>query len=65
MPLANVATEYLTIAEVAENLRVSRMTVYRLVRANTLAAVRIGKSYRISEHAVADYLRKASVSPEP
>jgi len=35
MPLANVTTPYLTIAEVAASLRVSRMTVYRLVRAHT------------------------------
>ena len=65
MPLASVAAPYLTIAEVAAGLRVSRMTVYRLVRAHALAAVRFGKSYRISEQAVADYLRKASVPPEP
>ena len=65
MPLASVATPYLTIAEVAEGLRVSKMTVYRLVRAHTLAAVRFGKSYRISEQAVEDYLRKTSVTAEP
>ena len=65
MPPANVPSPYLTIAEVAEGLRVSKMTVYRLVRANTLAAVRFGKSYRISKQAVADYLRQTSISAEP
>lgn len=65
MPLANVPTQYLTIAEVAEGLRVSKMTVYRLVRAHALASMRFGKSYRISEKAVEDYLRKTSISAEP
>ena len=65
MPLAKVTTPYLTIAEVAASLRVSRMTVYRLVRAHTLAAIRVGKSYRITEQAVEEYLGKAGVSPEP
>ena len=64
MPLANTATSYLTIAEVAAGLRVSRMTVYRLVRAHALASVRVGKSYRITEQAVDEYLGKASTSPE-
>ena len=65
MPLADVAPPYLTIAEVAEGLRLSKMTVYRLVRTQALAAVRFGKSYRVSEQAVADYLREASLSAEP
>lgn len=65
MPLANVPTPYLTIAEVAESLRVSKMTVYRLVRAHALAAMRFGKSYRISEKAVEEYLRKTSLPADP
>ncbi|MDR7085027.1 excisionase family DNA binding protein [Arthrobacter ginsengisoli] len=65
MPLANVPTPYLTIAEVAEGLRVSKMTVYRLVRTHALASMRFGKSYRISEQAVEDYLGRTSVSAEP
>ena len=43
MPTATVPTPYLTIAEVAGSLRVSRMTVYRLVRAHALASMRFGK----------------------
>ena len=38
---------YLTVAEVAEDMRVSTMTVYRLIKSGELAAVRVGKSYRI------------------
>ncbi|MGQ0830844.1 MAG: helix-turn-helix domain-containing protein [Microthrixaceae bacterium] len=47
---------FLTPAEVADQLRVSSMTVYRLIKAGELRAARIGKSYRISEDDVDAYL---------
>jgi excisionase family DNA binding protein len=47
---------FLTPAEVAEELRVSSMTVYRLIRAGELRAVRIGKSFRIRPDDVDAYL---------
>jgi excisionase family DNA binding protein len=50
---------FLTVAEVAELMRVSRMTVYRLVHARRLAAVRVGRSFRVSDQAVHAYLREA------
>jgi len=43
---------FLTVAEVAEMMRVSNMTVYRLVKSGELPAVRFGRSYRIPETAV-------------
>ncbi|MHB8341973.1 MAG: helix-turn-helix domain-containing protein [Mycobacteriales bacterium] len=49
----------LTVAEVATALRVSRMTVYRLVRAGDLSAVHVGRSYRVPEQAVHQYLQAA------
>jgi excisionase family DNA binding protein len=47
---------FLTVAEVAAMLRVSTMTVYRLIRAGDLAAVRVGRSYRVAEDDVDRYL---------
>ena len=47
------------VAEVASVMRVSKMTVYRLVHAGDLAAVRVGRSFRVPERAVQDYLRDA------
>ncbi len=38
---------FLTVAEVAGELRVSTMTVYRLIKAEELPATRVGKSLRI------------------
>ncbi len=43
---------FLTVAEVAALMRVSKMTVYRLVHSGELPAVRFGRSYRVPESAV-------------
>ena len=40
--------EFWTVAEVAAMLRVSTMTVYRLIKAGDLPAVRVGRSYRLA-----------------
>jgi excisionase family DNA binding protein len=50
---------FLTVAEVAALMRVSKMTVYRLVHGGELTAVRVGRSFRVPEHAVHAYLRGA------
>jgi excisionase family DNA binding protein len=50
--------QYLTVAEVAAILRVSTMTVYRLIKSGDLPAVRVGKSYRLSEDEVDRYLAR-------
>lgn len=56
--------ELLTVAEVAETLRVSTMTVYRLVRSGEIAAVRVGRNYRIRRGDLDAYLQQQVVSPE-
>ncbi|AJW78145.1 MULTISPECIES: helix-turn-helix domain-containing protein [Clavibacter] len=43
---------FLTVAEVAEMMRVSKMTVYRLVHSGDLPAIRFGRSFRVPESAV-------------
>jgi excisionase family DNA binding protein len=50
---------FLTVAEVASVMRVSKMTVYRLVHAGDLPAVRVGRSFRVPEDAVNEYLRRS------
>ena len=54
----------LTVAEVAATMRVSTMTVYRLIKAGELAALRVGKNYRIRESDVDRYLSARSVKVE-
>lgn len=50
----------LTVNEVASILRVSNMTVYRLVKSGQIAAIRVGKNYRIKESDVNEYLSKGT-----
>jgi excisionase family DNA binding protein len=52
---------FLTVAEVALIMRVSKMTVYRLVQSGELDAIRVGRSYRVPERAVSKYLKAAYV----
>ncbi|MCL4449406.1 MAG: helix-turn-helix domain-containing protein [Actinobacteria bacterium] len=47
---------FLTVAEIADLLRVSNMTVYRLINANELSAIRVGKSYRLTQSDLDKYL---------
>ena len=51
--------KFLTVAEVAAMMRVSKMTVYRLVHGGDLPAVRVGRSFRVTEDDVNEYLRKS------
>ncbi|WP_026819577.1 helix-turn-helix domain-containing protein [Arthrobacter castelli] len=52
---------FLTVSEVAEVMRVSKMTVYRLIHSGEMPAVQFGRSYRVPEAAVTDYLKEAKV----
>ncbi|MEJ7770336.1 MAG: helix-turn-helix domain-containing protein [Geodermatophilaceae bacterium] len=53
------AVAFLTVAEVAAVMRVSKMTVYRLLHSGELSGVRVGRSFRVPESAVHSYLRDA------
>lgn len=54
----------LTVGEVASVMRVSNMTVYRLIKSGQLAAVRVGKNYRIRRKDVERYLTERAVRVE-
>lgn len=54
----------LTVAEVADVLRVSNMTVYRLIKSGQLAAIRVGKNYRVRQADLTAYLNAGSVHVE-
>ncbi|MGD0925222.1 MAG: helix-turn-helix domain-containing protein [Streptosporangiaceae bacterium] len=59
-PLSDV--RFLTVAEVASIMRVSKMTVYRLVHSGELEAIRVGRSFRVPEQAVNRYLKGSFVA---
>lgn len=48
--------DLLTVAEIAAQMRVSKMTVYRLVQSGAINGLRFGRSYRVSEAAMQQYL---------
>jgi excisionase family DNA binding protein len=49
---------WLKVAEVAQLLRVSKMTVYRLITSGELRSARVGRSYRLTEDDVNAYLQR-------
>ena len=49
---------FLTVNEVADFLRVSRMTVYRLIKLGEIPALRVGRGYRLRERDVSRYLEQ-------
>jgi len=55
---------FLTVAEVADAMRVSRMTVYRLVHAGEMPAIRVGKSFRVPAAALEEYLARAALDED-
>ncbi|MPZ74706.1 MAG: helix-turn-helix domain-containing protein [Nitriliruptorales bacterium] len=61
MPNGSSDDRLWTVAEVANHMRVSNMTVYRLIKSGQLPALRVGKNYRIRGKDLAAYL-EASVT---
>ena len=51
----------LTVGEVATLMRVSNMTVYRMIKSGQLGAIRVGKNYRIRRSDVERYLSERAV----
>jgi excisionase family DNA binding protein len=60
-PEALAAGGLLTVGEVASTIRVSNMTVYRLIKSGELPALRVGKGYRIRGSDVERFLDERSV----
>jgi excisionase family DNA binding protein len=56
--------DLLTAREVAEAMRVSTMTVYRLIKAGDLPAIRVGKHLRIRRAELEAYLDARTVAPD-
>jgi excisionase family DNA binding protein len=49
---------FLTVQEVADIMRVSSMTVYRMVHSGDIPAIRFGRSFRIPQSAVTNMMGK-------
>lgn len=55
-----MSEQMLTVAEIAAELRVSKMTVYRLVNERQLPSVRVGRSVRVRRSDLDAYLDTAT-----
>jgi excisionase family DNA binding protein len=61
MLVRDLSEPLLTVGEVASVMRVSNMTVYRLIKSGQLGAIRVGKNYRLRRRDVESYLSKRTV----
>jgi excisionase family DNA binding protein len=52
----------LTVIEVARSMRVSNMTVYRLIKAGDIDAIRVGRNLRIRSSEIDRFLDDKSLS---
>lgn len=55
----NTPPRLLTVADIAAALRVSKMTIYRMIDSGQLPASKFGRSLRVTEHAFRDYLERS------
>lgn len=57
-------TRFSTVPEIAEFLRVSKMSVYRMCHSGALPAYQFGRQIRIPTQAVWDYMRGQKIDPD-
>jgi putative molybdopterin biosynthesis protein len=50
--------EFLTVEEVANILKVTKMTIYRYIKAGKLTAYKVGKDFRINKQEFDKFLSK-------
>ena len=53
----NKDPDFYLVEELAEKLRVNKMTIYRRIKAGKIEAYKIGKLYRISREAFEKFIR--------
>jgi len=63
-PAAPELPHLLTVAEIAVLVRVSRMTIYRMIRRGELPAIVVGRSYRIPVEAARRLMRHPGPPPK-
>lgn len=63
--MADEGSFLLTVDEIAAQLRVTRMTIYRQIKAGRLGALRVGNSYRVPEAEFAAYKKRNTTEAVP
>lgn len=54
--------EFYLVEELADRLRVSKMTIYRYIKAGKLSAHKIGKEFRIAKQEFNNFLTRVKTS---
>ena len=52
--------EYLTVQEIAKNLKVHEQTVFRWIREGKLESIKIGRNQRISKEQLDQFIKNQS-----
>lgn len=52
-----------TVGEVADTMRVSRMSIYRLIHAGSLQSLKVGSSFRVTQAALDVFMAQADYAP--
>lgn len=61
-PQEIVTSRFLSIEQVAKRLQMSKMTIYRYIKAGKIEAYKIGKEYRIKESDLGKFLEESKIS---
>ena len=59
------ATRVYSLTEIAEILRVSRVTLNRAARSGSLRAIRVGKQWRVRGGDIASFVESGRETPSP
>ncbi len=54
--------QFFTPTEVAEELKLNLLTIYKYIRSGDLSAVRFGRTYRVSEEDLERFIEKNKVN---
>ena len=54
--------QYMTVKEVCQLLKVSRLTVYRWIKFKKLPAIKIGKEFRFAKGEIEEFLNTVRTS---
>jgi excisionase family DNA binding protein len=52
------ASEIMTVTEVAEYLKISEVTTYKLVQAGTIPGFKVGRHWRVKREDLAEFIEK-------
>lgn len=57
-------SQYLSVSDVAKHINISKMTIYRLIESGEIPALRVGRSVRILEQDLEEYVIRNTTKME-